>query len=166
MKLNLLAQKLQELNKGGTFLHVPKQLLLRCLQETQGGSGWTDAWIRPAASLTCTHLAKLLINDSKLKVVADHVLIKGDNEPRCLKRREQRGGGAVQMLPSYSPDRRLKEKSYLWVKNGVKSVHIHLFTNKLMERKKTIKLSCFQNEMTLDDINYPPLPSEPHWETL
>lgn len=28
-----------------------------------------------------THLAKLLINDSKLEFVADDMLIKGDNEP-------------------------------------------------------------------------------------
>ena len=43
-----------------------------------------------AVSLRRTHLAKLLINDSKLEVVADHVLVKGDNEPWCLRMREVR----------------------------------------------------------------------------
>lgn len=33
-----------------------------------------------------THLSKLLINDPKLEVVADHMLIKCDNEPGCLSR--------------------------------------------------------------------------------
>lgn len=32
MKLDLVAQKLQELDKGRAFLHVPKQLLLRRLR--------------------------------------------------------------------------------------------------------------------------------------
>lgn len=31
-------------------------------------------------SVQHTHLAKLLINNTELEVVADHMLIKGDNE--------------------------------------------------------------------------------------
>lgn len=58
----------------------------------------SDTWLQKqkkkerlaAVSLRRTHLAKLLINDSKLEVVADHVLIKGDNEPWCLRMRELR----------------------------------------------------------------------------
>lgn len=36
-----------------------------------------------------THLSKLLINDPKLEVVADHMLIKCDNEPGCLSRSKE-----------------------------------------------------------------------------
>lgn len=36
-----------------------------------------------------THLSKLLINDSKLEVVADNMLIKRDNEPGCLSGGEE-----------------------------------------------------------------------------
>lgn len=32
----------------------------------------------------CTYLAKLLVNNSEFEVVADYMLIKGDNEPWCL----------------------------------------------------------------------------------
>lgn len=38
-----------------------------------------------------THLSKLLINDPKLEVVADHMLIKRDNEPGCLSKGEKEG---------------------------------------------------------------------------
>lgn len=44
----------------------------------------------------CSHLPKLLINDSKLKVVADYVLIKGDNKPRCLMIKEQEGSSQAE----------------------------------------------------------------------
>lgn len=87
MKLNLVAQKFQELNKGRTFFHVPKQLLLWCLRGGGEGqfSGGAARDFKAASSLKGTHLAKLLIDNAELEVVTDHMLVKCDNEPWCLR---------------------------------------------------------------------------------
>lgn len=85
MKLNPVTQKLQELDKGRTFFHVPKEFFFCSLQ---GGMKKkinrflrTRAWLEQGNHQNLTHLSELLINNSKLEVVADHVLIKRDNQP-------------------------------------------------------------------------------------
>lgn len=52
MKLNFLSEKLQELNKGGTFLHVSKELLLWCLQ-VKNKNRSQDLWLQKA-KISCS----------------------------------------------------------------------------------------------------------------
>lgn len=79
-----------------------------------------------------THLSKLLINDSKLEVVADNMLIKRDNEPGCLSRGEEY---TFSGFGGYSPVRNRRGRAYFWVEDGVKSVHVHFFTDKLQSTR-------------------------------
>lgn len=64
-----------------------------CMEEAKDIFRTSDTLLKKqrlaAVSLKHTHLAKLLINNPKLEVVADHMLIKGSNEPGCLRTREQ-----------------------------------------------------------------------------
>lgn len=65
-----------------------------CVEETKdiiGGDSVTFKRIRSGQPVQHTHLAELLINNPELEVVADHVLVKGDDEPRGLRTREEKG---------------------------------------------------------------------------
>ena len=90
-------------------------------------------------SMRRTHLAELLINNSKLEVVVDHVLIKGDDEPGRLRtrRREVWGQihGAVCRVVKSQVQVPMRTSAYLWVEDGVKPVHVNFFTNKLQGKK-------------------------------
>lgn len=94
-----------------------------------------------AASLKRTHLAELLINNPELEVVADHVLVKCDNEPGRLRTTEQLSVWFLDMCSWWTAgskrERDIWEKitmrtsAYFRVEDRIKPIHIYFFTNKL-----------------------------------
>lgn len=150
MKLNLCPQKLQKLNEGWTFFHVPKQLLLWCLQ-TAGRKHFPGVWYVSLKAKISWSISEMHTPgqtfDKWLQTWSCCWLHAHQRWQWVLKPEDEKMGSSschVMMIKCWwMAWKRRKKYSYLWIEDRVKPIHIYLFTNKLQNNRNNNVLHPF-----------------------
>lgn len=133
----------------------------------------SETWFQKSKQrhyLKGTHLAQLLINDTELEVITDHVLIKCDNKPWCLQRTEEYSHWFLVICCCWTTREKVtfgKITVCLPLGREQDKTYPHLLPHKWAGNEKVHfdLIVSIQRNTILTTYSGIPWPFEPHWGT-